>query len=168
MINRHVFLIGMPGSGKSSLGRRVAANLRMPYIDTDIRIADIVGLSTPDMFEQYGEEAFRTAEANLLIQITRMPPMIVSTGGGMIMQPHNRALMRNHGVIILIDRPLEEIMSDIKLDRRPTLARKGLGGVEDLYWDRISTYRSVADRILDNSHGFHAGISNLEKLITSL
>lgn len=168
MINRHVFLIGMPGSGKSSLGRRVAANLRMPYIDTDIRIADIVGLSTPDMFEQYGEDAFRTAEANLLIQITRMPPMIVSTGGGMIMQPHNRALMRNHGVIILIDRPLEEIMSDIKLDRRPTLARKGLGGVEDLYWDRISTYRSVADRILDNSHGFHAGISNLEKLITSL
>ena len=162
MINRHVFLIGMPGSGKSSLGRRVAANLRMPYIDTDIRIADIVGLSTPDMFEQYGEDAFRTAEANLLIQITRMPPMIVSTGGGMIMQPHNRALMRNHGVIILIDRPLEEIMSDIKLDRRPTLARKGLGGVEDLYWDRISTYRSVADRILDNSHGFHAGISNLE------
>ena len=168
MINRHVFLIGMPGSGKSSLGRRVAANLRMPYIDTDIRIADIVGLSTPDMFEQYGEDAFRTAEANLLIQITRMPPMIVSTGGGMIMQPHNRALMRNHGVIILIDRPLEEIMSDIKLDRRPTLARKGLGGVEDLYWNRISTYRSVADRILDNSHGFHAGISNLEKLITSL
>ena len=168
MIDRHIFLIGMAGSGKSSLGKRLAGRLHIPYIDTDGRITQALGMPVTEIFATYGEDAFRTAEANLLIQITRMPPMIVSTGGGMIMQPHNRALMRNHGVIILIDRPLEEIMSDIKLDRRPTLARKGLGGVEDLYWDRISTYRSVADRILDNSHGFHAGISNLEKLITSL
>ena len=168
MINRHVFLIGMPGSGKSSLGRRVAANLRMPYVDTDIRIADIMGLSVPDIFAQYGEEAFLTAEENILIQLTRMPPMIISNGGGMIMQPQNRALMRSHGVIVLIDRPIDEIMSDIKLDRRPDLARKGIDGVEDVYWDRISTYRSSADYVLDNSRGFHAGIANLERLIANL
>ena len=165
MINRHIFIIGMPGSGKSSLGRRVAQNIGIPYIDTDQRIADIVGCSVPEMFEHYGEAAFRNAETNLLIQLTRERPSMVSTGGGMIMREHNRAIMRNHGVIVLIDRPLEEIMSDIKLDRRPLLAAKGIGAVETMYNDRIDIYKDVADAVLDNSHGFYAGLNNLERLI---
>lgn len=165
MINRHIFIIGMPGSGKSSLGRRVAQNLRIPYVDTDQRIADIVGCSIPEMFEQYGDQAFRNAETNVLIQLTREQPSMISTGGGMVMREHNRAIMRNHGVIILIDRPLDEIMSDIKLDRRPMLAAKGLGAVEDIYNERIDVYRELADAVLDNSYGFHMGLLNLEKLI---
>ena len=168
MINRHIFIIGMPGSGKSSLGRRVAANLRMPYIDTDNRIAEIVGCSIPEMFEHYGEQAFRNAETNLLIRLTREQPSFISTGGGMIMRDNNRAIMRNHGIIVLIDRPLNDIMSDIKLDRRPMLAQKGIGAVETMYHERIETYRSAADLVLDNSHGYHMGVYNLEKMISSL
>ena len=165
MIDRHIFIIGMPGSGKSSLGRRVAQNLQIPYVDTDQRIADIVGCTVPEMFERYGEAAFRNAETNLLIQLTRERPSMISTGGGMIMRENNRAIMRNHGVIVLVDRPLDEIMSDIKLDRRPLLAAKGIGAVEDMYHDRIDIYRAVSDAVLDNSHGFHMGLLNLERLI---
>ena len=76
--------------------------------------------------------------------------------------------MRNHGVIVLVDRPLQEIMGDIKLNRRPLLAQKGLPEVERLYYERIDIYRSVADAVLDNGHGYYAGVNGMEKLIRTL
>lgn len=168
MISRHIFLIGMPGCGKSSLGKRVAANLGLPYVDTDGRIEQIMGCPTTEIFAKYGEQAFRNAETNLLAHMTREPGAIVSTGGGMVLRENNREIMRNHGVIVLIDRPLEDIMGDIKLNRRPLLAQKGLPEVERLYHERIDIYRSVADAILDNSHGYYPGLNGLEKLIRTM
>ena len=165
MLERHVFLIGMPGCGKSSLGKRVANNLRIPYVDMDQRISDAVGCTVSDMFERYGEQAFRNAETNTLIQLTRETPSLISTGGGTVLRENNRAIMRNHGVIVLIDRPLEEIMGDIKLDRRPLLAQKGLGEEERLYHERLDVYRSVADFVMDNSNGYHAGMRGLEMIM---
>lgn len=165
MLDRHVFIIGMPGSGKSSLGRRVASNLGIRYVDTDQRIVDTVGCSIPELFERFGEQAFRNAETNMLIQLTREEPSIVSTGGGTVMREQNRQIMRNSGLILLIDRPLEQIMSDIKLDRRPLLAKKGLGEVERLYHERIDTYRAAADLVLDNSLGYQSGMINMERML---
>ena len=165
MLERHVFLIGMPGCGKSSLGKRVAGNMRIPYVDMDQRISDIVGCTVSEMFERYGEQAFRNAETNTLIQLTRETPSLISTGGGTVLRENNRAIMRNSGVIVLIDRPLEEIMGDVKLDRRPLLAQKGLGEVERLYHERIDIYRSVADFVMDNSNGYHAGLRGLEQIM---
>lgn len=168
MIDRHVFLIGMPGSGKSSLGKRVSGQLRIPYVDMDQRITEAVGLSVSALFERYGEDAFRNAETNMLIHLTREQPSVISTGGGTVLREINRNIMRNFGAIVLIDRPLQDIMSDIKLDRRPLLAQKGLGEVERLYYERIETYRASADVVLDNSQGYHAGVYNLERIIRQL
>lgn len=168
MIDRHIFLIGMPGSGKSSLGKRLAGRIRMTYIDTDQRICQAAGCTVTEIFERYGEQAFRNAETNVLAEIAYEPPAIVSTGGGMVMREVNQAIMRNHGVIVLIDRPLEDIMGDIKLDRRPLLARKGLEEVPRLYEARIDVYRRLADAVLDNSQGYYNGMYNLEKLVRSL
>lgn len=165
MMSRHIFLIGMPGCGKSSLGRKVANVLRLPYVDADARITETFGCEVKDIFAQYGEEAFRRAETNLLIQLTREMPSLISTGGGMVMNPQNLEIMRNHGYIILIDRPLQDIKSDIKLDRRPLLAAKGLGEVDRLYNARIDIYRDAADLVLDNSKGYHAGVAGLEHMI---
>lgn len=165
MLERHVFLIGMPGCGKSSLGKKVASTMRVPYVDMDQRIAEGVGCAVTDIFERYGEQAFRNAETNTLIQLTREQPSLVSTGGGTVLREENRAIMRNFGVIVLIDRPLEDIMGDIKLDRRPLLAQKGLGEVERLYHERIDTYRALADFILDNNNGYYAGLNGLEQIM---
>lgn len=167
-MERHIFIIGMPGSGKSSLGKKVSANMGLPYVDTDQRIEAAFGCPTAQIFDRYGEQAFRNAETNVLIQLTRETGSLVSTGGGMVMREENREIMRNHGLIVLIDRPLEEIMGDIKLNRRPLLAQKGLPEVERLYHERIDTYRSIADVVLDNSYGYFAGVNGMEKLIRTL
>ncbi len=167
-MDRHVFLIGMPGSGKSSLGKRLAGRLGVPYVDTDTLITDTTGMTVQQIFEGPGEQAFRNAETNVLMQLVDQRPSIISTGGGMIMREQNRLIMQNHGVIILIDRPLNDILSDIKLDRRPMLAAKGKDEVVRLYDVRIDTYRKVADAVLDNSQGYTNGIMNLEKLIIKI
>lgn len=168
MIERHIFIIGMPGSGKSSLGKKVAANLGLTYVDTDQRIEQAFGCPTSQIFSRYGEDAFRNAETNVLVQLTHEPGSLVSTGGGMVMNEFNREIMRNHGIILLVDRPLDEIMGDIKLNRRPLLAQKGLPEVERLYYERIDTYRSIADAVLDNRYGYYAGVNGMEKLIRTL
>lgn len=164
-MDRHIFLIGMPGCGKSSLGKKSASYLGVNYVDTDQRIERVFGMPTAQVFQQYGEQAFRAAETNMLIHLTREPAALVSTGGGTVMRPQNLSIMRNHGLIILIDRPLDHILSDIKLNRRPLLAEKGLPEVERLYHERMPVYREAADIILDNSHGYYAGVNGLEKLI---
>ena len=165
MLERHIFIIGMPGSGKSTLGRKVSGSLKLRYVDMDRRIQEILGGSMPEIFARYGEEAFRVAETNLLIALTREEPMVVSTGGGTVMNPWNREIMRNFGLILLVDRPIDQILGDIKLDRRPIFAGKGLEDVESLYHQRIATYRASADLVLDNSHGYYAGVSAMEQLL---
>ena len=165
MIDRHIFLIGMAGSGKSSLGKKTASRLRLPYIDTDTRITQVLGMPVTDIFAQYGEDAFRNAETNTLINLMDEPPSLISTGGGAVLNPVNFEIMRNQGIIVLVDRPLEQIMSDIKLDRRPLLAAKGIDEVPRMYNARIDRYRKAADLVLDNSFGYISGVNSLERML---
>jgi len=136
-------------------------------VDMDQRITEAFGKTTTEIFAEYGEAAFRNAETNMLIRVTQETPGIISTGGGLVMREINRRIMKNSGVILLIDRPLEMIRSDIKLDRRPMLAQKGLDGVDELYEQRIDTYRAAADLVLANNGGYFEGVNGMVKLIQS-
>ena len=165
MPDRHIFLIGMQGCGKSSLGKRVARETGIPFADTDALVAQSAGCTVNEFFERFGEEQFRRAETNALMLLTRAKPMIISTGGGTVMNPVNRHIMRSWGRIVWIDRPLEEILSDIKLDRRPTLRDGGLAEVERVYRERIPVYRELADITLKNDKGYHMAVYILTRLV---
>jgi shikimate kinase len=165
VLNRHLFLIGMQGCGKSSLGKRAARETGTPFVDTDALVVQSSGCSVNEFFDQYGEPAFRQAETNLLVQLTRAKPMVVSTGGGMVLREENRHIMRSWGTIVLIDRPLEDILGDIKLDRRPDLRPGGLEEVERVYRERIPIYRALADVTLRNDQGYHMALYILTRLV---
>ena len=168
MLNMHIFLVGMAGAGKTSLGRRLATNLNMPFLDTDQRVSEIMGMSVIEIFQTLGEAFFRNAEAGVLMELIGKPPCVVSTGGGLPTVQENVLLMKNHGIIIHVDRPLDQILRDIKMDRRPTLAGGSYENVIDQYNERIGHYRACADYRLDNSHGFAVGLQTLTQLVESI
>lgn len=163
-MDRHIFLVGMPGSGKSALGRRVALKLQMPYLDTDTYLAERTGRNTAQLYETYGEQAFRDGETRLLQELINATPGMISTGGGVALREENRRIMKNHGYIVLIDRPIDDIMMDIRAEKRPLLAQKGREEIERIYDERMPIYRSVADVVLSNGEGFHNGLAGLEEI----
>ena len=167
-MERHIFLVGMPGSGKSALGRRVAMKLQMPYLDTDTYLTERTGMNTAQLYETYGEQAFRDGETRLLQELINATPGIISTGGGVALREENRRLMKNHGYTVLIDRPIDDIMMDIRAEKRPLLAQKGREEIERIYDERMPIYRSVTDATLDNGKGFHNGLTGLEEIVLRL
>jgi len=165
-MDRHIFLVGMPGSGKSALGRRVAQKLQIPYLDTDVYLTEATGMDTAQLYAAFGEQAFRDAETRLLQKLINATPGIISTGGGLCLREENRLLMHNHGLIVLIDRPIDDIMLDIRAEKRPYLAQKGREEVERIYNERMPIYRSAADIVMDNGNGFHNGLAALEDVVS--
>lgn len=168
MLRMHVFLVGMSGGGKTTLGRKAAANLNLRFVDTDQRVSEMMGMTVNEIYAALGEDFFHNAETGVLMELIGEPPCVVSTGGGLPMVQENVQLMQNHGVIIHVDRPLDQILSDIKLDRRPTLKDGDHEDVIHEYNHHIGFYRACADYTLDNSHGFVLGVANLTRMIESL
>ncbi len=165
MLDRHLYLIGMPGCGKSSLGRRAARETGLPFMDTDEMIAGWTGMTIPELFREYGEEAFRRAETRALSWLSGRRPSLVATGGGLPMKEENRRIMRSGGTILLIDRPLEDIAGDIRTEGRPLLAEDAAARLRALYEERMPVYRELADLTLRNDRDVRASAQRLTRLL---
>ena len=163
-VREHIFLVGMAGCGKSTLGLRLAQALGLPFVDTDQRVSEIMGMTVNDIYTALGEEFFRNAETAVLAEMACVQPCVISTGEGTVLTEENITIMKNHGIILFIDRPLDQILSDIKMDRRPTLRGGTHEDVIVQYSARIGYYRSAADYRLDNSHGYQYGLYALSAL----
>lgn len=164
----HIYLVGMAGCGKSTLGRRLAESLKMPFVDTDQRICEIFGLSMHELFSKFGDQFIRNCEAGVLMELIGNPSTIVSTGGSLPTIKENVLLMQNHGIIIHIDRPIDQILSDIKTDRRPELKDATSEEILQQYSKLIGHYKACADYTLDNSKGALNGQNQLLKLLHDL
>ena len=150
MLNRHIFLIGMPGSGKSSLGHRAARETGVLFLDLDEWIEKTARMSIPEIFEAYGEDGFRRMETGALIYVTRLAPSLVSLGGGTAMNPVNRKILRGFGSVILLDRPPEKILEDLRTEERPLLRENPEEKLWELYKQRMPIYRQLADVTIRN------------------
>ncbi len=111
---RSVVLVGMMGAGKSTIGRRLAARLRLPFLDADIEIEAAAGMSIPDIFEIHGESHFRDGEARVIARLLDSGPAVIATGGGAFMREETRNRIRDKAVSIWLKADVEIIMKRVK------------------------------------------------------
>src|SRR5215475_3670976 len=97
---RSIVLIGMMGAGKSSIGRRLAARLGIPFADADAEIEEAAGMSVADIFEAHGESSFRSGEARVIARLLEHGPQVLATGGGAFMNPQTRANIHSKGISV--------------------------------------------------------------------
>ena len=120
---RSVVLVGMMGAGKSSIGRRLAGRLNVPFIDADAEIEKAAGMSIPDIFARHGEADFRNGEARVIARLLEGGPQVLATGGGAVMNPDTRATIKAKGVSVWLAADLDVLLRRINKRRheRPLL-----------------------------------------------
>jgi shikimate kinase len=111
---RSIVLVGMMGSGKSSIGRRLATRLGIAFVDADSEIEQAAGMTIAEIFERHGEAYFRAGEARVIARLLDQGPQVLATGGGAFMNPDTRAAIRRKGVSIWLKAELDVLMKRIK------------------------------------------------------
>lgn len=118
----NIVFVGMPGSGKSAIGKRLAANLELPFVDADAEIEEAAGMSIPDIFDCFGEKHFRDGERKVIARLMEQGPMVLSTGGGAFMNEETKALISERGTSIWLRANLDTLMERVqRKDNRPLL-----------------------------------------------
>ena len=119
---RSIVLVGLMGAGKSSVGRRVASRLGLPFFDADAEIEQAAGCSISDLFERYGEAAFRAGERRVMHRLLTGPRAVIATGGGAFIDPDTRALIAQRGLSVWLRADLDVLARRIAgRDHRPLL-----------------------------------------------
>ena len=112
--SRSVVLVGMMGAGKSSIGRRLAGRMEIPFVDADIEIEKAAGMSIAEIFAAHGEAYFRAGEARVIVRLLDGGPQVLATGGGAFMNPETRAAIRAKGISVWLRATLEVLNRRIK------------------------------------------------------
>lgn len=145
---KNIVLIGMPGCGKSTLGKALAEKLGRAFVDADSYLEEREGKTIPELFA-ISETCFRDAEERTVKELSQKEGLVIATGGGVVKRPSNIESLRQTGVILFIDRSPEDIVSDVEVGTRPLLA-EGPQKVYVLYEERIALYREGADICVKN------------------
>ena len=137
LIDRPIVLVGLMGAGKSTVGRRLAKRLGLPFVDSDIAIEEASGSPTAELFERYGEQDFRDGERRLVARLVEGDVRVIATGGGAFNDPRTRQLLNERAITIWLDAPVDVLAErTLKRDNRPLL-RNG---------DRVGTLTRLADQ----------------------
>lgn len=158
---RNVVLIGMPGCGKSAVGRELARRMGRPFLDLDKWIEERAGRTIPEIFAQEGEAAFRSLESQAVREAGRETGRVISTGGGVVTRRENRAPLRQNGVIVHLTRDL----SLLSKKGRPVSQGTDLG---ELWARRAPLYREFADVTVENSGTIQETAGKIEKELKAL
>ncbi|MBV1775466.1 shikimate kinase [Burkholderiaceae bacterium DAT-1] len=164
----NIFLVGLMGAGKTTVGRAIAKLLDKTFVDADHEIEAQTGVRIPTIFDIEGEVGFRAREADVISRLVTQQNLVLATGGGAVLHPDTRTLLRQHGYVIYLRANVEDLYQRTRLDRnRPLLQTADpKARLEALYVVRDPLYREVAHLIVDTSK---QSVQNLaQKIVTDL
>ena len=146
-----VYLVGMMGAGKSTVGRLLARRLKLRFLDCDDEIERRCGVKIPLIFEIEGETGFRARESEVIAELTALPGIVLATGGGAVLSAENRRRLASHGTVIYLRARPEDLYNRVRHDRnRPLLASADpLRRLRELHAERDPRYASIADLVVD-------------------
>ncbi len=158
-----VALVGMPGSGKSTVGRQLARRLQLPFEDADARIEQRIGCSIRGFFDREGEVRFRDIEVEALDELTQLEAVVLSTGGGAVLRPENRQRLHDRTQVIYLRSTPEELYRRLRHDRnRPLLqVADPLRKLKELFAERDPLYRETAHFVLETGRPSVATLVNM-------
>ena len=158
-----IALIGLPGSGKSTVGRQLARRFDIPVFDSDQAIEQQLGCSIRDYFEREGEAAFRDVEGSVIDQLTQHPTGVLSTGGGAVLRPANRQHLHARTHVVYLRSSPDELFRRLRHDtQRPLLqVVDPLSRLRDLYAQRDPLYRETAHFIVETGRPSVATLVNM-------
>lgn len=163
-MKENIVLIGMPGSGKSTIGRILGEKLGLLFIDLDKEIEKYSGQSIPSLFEK-GEDHFRKIESEVAVSFSKQKSLVIATGGGIILREANVEALREKGTIIFLNRKIESIAEDVITSTRPLLT-EGVVKLYQIYNERIELYLKYSDIMIENNKTPHVAIKQImDKLL---
>jgi shikimate kinase len=151
-----LFLIGLRGSGKSTVGRLLADRLNLPFVDADAELEAESGRTIREIVARDGEPAFRDLEEQILAKLIRRGPAVIATGGGVVMRESNRRRIRESGKAVWLTADVKTLSDRLACDpttadRRPDLTVGGRAEIAQLHATREPMYRACADIIVDTA-----------------
>jgi shikimate kinase len=151
MRSENIYLIGLMGAGKTTIGRQLAKALKLPFYDSDKAIEEATGVNIPTIFEFEGEEGFRDREQKMIRQLTQMQGIVLATGGGAILREENRRLLKENGFVIYLKCSVGRILERTRKDTQRPLLRTDnpRARLESLYAERDPLYAACADFKVD-------------------
>ena len=161
-----VVIIGMPGSGKTTIGKILGKELSLKFYDMDEYIQKTTSKSIIELFEN-GEEYFRDIESNVCRELSQKENVLISTGGGVIKRKENIDAFKENALIIFLDRPVEKILEDVDVSKRPLL-KDGKEKIINLYKERYELYKNYADEIVVNDKDMRHVIESLKNKILKI
>jgi shikimate kinase len=155
------------GAGKSTVGRRLAARLNMPFVDADHEIEAAAGCTIPEFFERHGEAEFRDGESRVIARLLHGEPKILATGGGAFMNPETRKRIKRRSVSVWLRADLDLLVSRVtRRDNRPLLKQGDPREIMQRLMDERYPVYAEADIVVDSDEGPHEAV--VERIVAAL
>ena len=157
---RNIYLVGLMGAGKTTVGRQLARRLGRHFYDSDHEIVERTGVHIPTIFEIEGEDGFRRREAQTIAELSGSDNIVLATGGGAVLNPENRRILHDTGWCVYLNVPPVLLHERTRHDRNRPLLRVAdpLAKLEELYAARDPLYREAAHFVVEGTHLVASGI----------
>ena len=164
----NIFLIGLMGAGKSTIGKQLARELDKDFLDSDSEIENRTGVSIDVICDIEGEQGFRRRETGMLRELVEKRGIVLATGGGAVLAAENQQLLKDNGWIIYLRAAAEHLAGRVRLDRRRPLLQSGdkLAKIRELLAQREPIYRQLADTVVEtNTRSIPSVVREISRMV---